>query len=387
MKVLTNKKIRLLLFFSLGCTFIFLAHRGIFPGFVFKNSQSGLFNLLQTTIKLIQNDYVEEPDPQKALEGAYKGLIDSLDVLSSYLDQEEITKLSHLRSSPLYDSGVIVYKKYGSFPIIIGIREGSSAEEAGLQEGDLLTSINSQPTVHWSMVETNLALQDTQAKNLEVEVLRESKKLKVTLALKPWGNPPLILQDLGKTTILLKIFHFLPPTASVFQEKISPLLKKSAIPLIIDLRNCAAGEIQEALKVLDAFIQVEEFGCLRQKDQTLQSLACSGPVQIPDRLIIIWTNAATMGAGEIFAAGLQKYRNALVVGVSTPGLVGQQKFFPLNDGTGLLLTTAVFQFPQEKIWLKGVKPTIELEPQERKRENYLKATQRLLNQKISNFYP
>lgn len=387
MKILKNKKVRILIFFSLGCAFIFLAHRGIFPGFVFKNNQSGLFSLFQTTIKLIQNDYVEEPDPQRTLEGAYKGLIDSLDVLSSYLDQEEITKLSHLRSAPLYDSGLIVYKKYGSFPLIIGVREGSSAEEAGLKEGDLLTSINNQPTVHWSMVETNLALQDIRAKKIEVEVLRERKKIKVNLDLKPWGNPPLALKNLSKNTVLLKIFHFYPPAAKVFQEKIMPSLKKSAVPLIIDLRNCTAGEIKEALKVLNAFIQVKEFGYLRQKDQTIQSLSCPAPVQIPDRLLIIWTNAATIGPGEIFAAGLQKYRNALIVGVSTPGLVGLQKFFPLNDGTGLLLTTAVFQFPQEKLWLKGVKPTIELDPQERNRENYLQATQRLINQKISNFHP
>lgn len=388
MKTMKNKNIRILLFFFLGCTFIFFAHRGIFPGFVFKNNQSGSFNLLKTTIKLIQNDYVEEPDPQKTMEGAYKGLVDSLDVLSSYLVQEEIAKLTRLHSFPIYDSGLIVYKKYGSFPIIIGIKEGSAAEEAGLKEGDLLTSINGKPTVHWSMIETNLALKNTQAGDIEVEALRENKKLKFHLSPKPWGNPPLVLKAWNKTANILKILHFYPPAAQVFQKEILSSLKKSTKPLIIDLRNCAEGQLEEAIKILDTFIQVHRFGFLQQKDQSLQHLSCQAPVQIPDVLLIIWTNSATIGPAEIFAAGLQKYRNALVVGTSTPGLVGLQKFFPFNDGTGLLLTTATFQFSaEEKLWLKGLDPTIELDPTERNRSGYLQATQRLINQKINTPNP
>lgn len=379
------RKIKIILFFLLACMFIFSFHRGIFPGLVFKNNKSSSFSLFQTTIRLIQKDYVDEPDPEKAMEGAYKGLVDSLDVLSSYLNQASLAKLSRIKSTPIYDSGLIVYKKYGTFPLVIGLKDGSPAMESGLKEGDLITSINGKPTVRWSMVETNLALKDTQPQTIELEVLRENKKLKFNLTLKSWGKPSLSLSSLNEQINLLKILHFYPSVSLTFKQEILPYLIRSTKPLVIDLRNCFEGKNEEAVKILDNFIQVNQAGYFQQKKHPVQYISCPTPAKIPDIPLVIWINQATIGPAELLAASLQKYRNALVVGTKTPGLVGQQKLFPLDDGTALLLTTTVFQFSnKEEFWLKGIKPTFELEPDERTRKDYIKATLRLINQNKYN---
>jgi len=379
------KKIKIILFFLLTCTLIFFFHRGIFPGFVFKNNKSSDFNLFQTTIQLIQKDYVDEPDPQKAMGGAYQGLVDSLDVLSSYLSQASLQRLSLLKSDPIFDSGLIVYKRYGSFPLVIGIKDDSPAMEAGLKTGDLLTSINGQPTVRWSMTETNLALKDKKAQSVELDVLRQNTKLKFNLTLKRRENPPLKLSPLNKKTNNLQIRHFYSPVSQIFEQEILPGLSHSTKPLVIDLRNCSEGENSEAIKILDNFIQVNQVGFFQKKNQPFQYVSCPSPVKIPDIPLIIWTNQATIGPAELLAASLQKYRNALVVGTKTPGLVGQQRLFPFDDGTALLLTTAVFQFSkEEKFWLTGLHPTIELDPQERTPQDYIQATLRLINQNNDN---
>ncbi|GAI07722.1 unnamed protein product, partial [marine sediment metagenome] len=94
----------------------FLLEKNFLPGISTKSPSSKNLQFLGIVIDLIKNHYIEEPNPLKTMEGAFKGLVDSLDILSSYLDKESAIKYKYQKEERLKETGIILYKKYGSFP-------------------------------------------------------------------------------------------------------------------------------------------------------------------------------------------------------------------------------------------------------------------------------
>ena len=86
-----------------------------------------------------------------------------------------------------------------------------------------------------------------------------------------------------------------------------------------------------------------------------------------------------MGPAEAAAAVLQELKKIKVLGYQTPGLVSKQNFLAMNDGSGILLTTAVFHlYPENKIWEQGVKPDEKMEGTDQSFQAFLEKTQTLI---------
>ena len=176
------KKERLLLIVLLiAVSLFFLLERRFLPGVTSKLSPYKSFELLGNVIGLIKRDYIEEVNPERTMKGALKGMIDSLDFLSSYLDKDNVLKYRQLKNTAFNDTGIILYKGYGSFPMVIGVVENSPAEKKGIQIGDTISTLDSQSTMIMSLVEANLYLKDKEEKPLRLEILRGMKTEEVSI--------------------------------------------------------------------------------------------------------------------------------------------------------------------------------------------------------------
>jgi carboxyl-terminal processing protease len=150
-------------------------------------------------------------------------------------------------------------------------------------------------------------------------------------------------------------------------------------PLILDLRDCADGDIEEAQKLLDIFMDGEESGYFEDGQGTKEPLSLHATTELKDLPLIVWTNQATIGPAEALAGVLKTYKKVKVVGFQTPGLVSKQHFIPLEDGSGLLLTSSIFHLKKNKdFWEKGIEPDIKIDVEDMTSSAYLKATQKIL---------
>ena len=114
---MARKKVRAFLLTALIIiSLIFLLDINIIPGLSFKSSSYEHYKLLGKVMRLIKDDYIEEPNPTKTMKGAFKGLINPLDTLSCYLDKESSLKYNQRKEASLKDIGVVLYKEYGYFP-------------------------------------------------------------------------------------------------------------------------------------------------------------------------------------------------------------------------------------------------------------------------------
>lgn len=378
---MTIKKERLLLTIILiTVSLFFLLERGFLPGGTSKISPYKSFELLGNVIGLVKRDYLKEADPERTMKGALKGMVDSLDILSSYLDKENVAKYSQQKKAPLKDTGIIISKRYGSFTMVIGVKENSPAEKKGIKIGDTISTLDNKSTLIMSLVEANLYLKNEEKKNLELKIFRGSKSLNVSLERKLLFEKSYSFSDVESTSGILKIHHLYSPCVKMLKKEIVPTIKSSKKTLILDMRNCHEGDIDEALKLINLFLEADRIGYFEKNDGAKEVLSSPEEAVLEKLPLVIWVNQATLGPAEIVVAVLQEMRQTKIIGVSTLGLTAKQKLFSLEDGSALLLTTGIFHLKSgKKLWEKGVEPEVKIDVADQSYKTYLNKTFDILN--------
>ena len=109
---------------------------------------------------------------------------------------------------------------------------------------------------------------------------------------------------------------------------------------------------------------------LDRQQHKIEYKATNGKVELPVAVIV---NGETASASEIFAAALQDYGIASIVGTTTygKGIVQTQYQFP-SDGAGMQLTTSAYYTPNGKsIHKTGVTPDVVVEAAETTQQTLL----------------
>jgi len=373
-----NKKV-ILLTLLVSVLIILFIPKKFLPNISQKSSSDKNILLLKGVADLIRDYYVEEPNALKTMKGAIRGLVGSLDPLSSYLDTPSHQKYRRSDSLLFKETGIVVYKRFGTYPVVIGVEENSPAAEAGIKVGDTLSEMDGQPLLELSMVEANLYLKDTEEKAVDLTILRSEDSEDLSLQRKSLHDAPFAYSAQKNTSGILKIHEFSPLFNAGFEEEILPSLRTKKDALIIDMRNCYEGNVIEAVKFINLFLQSDEIGYFQDKNGKKEYLSCPETPVLKELPLILWTNSATIGAAEAVTGVLKDFKRAKIVGLKTPGLLAKQDIFSLEDGSALLLTSHIFFLRKGKeLWLKGIEPDIEIQEEHPRSETYLKATYEIL---------
>lgn len=377
---MNHKKIRIIILsIFIAASLFFLLEKAFLPGVSNSLYSQKSFKIIATIVSLIKDDYIEEPNPSKTMNGAFKGLVSSLDNLSGYLDKDSVAKYLHQKEPGLKETGAILYKKEGPFPLVIGVKENSPAAKKGIKTGDMIGAFDNKTTMTMSMLEANLYLKDTEGAPVNIKIIgsQEDRIISVEKAL--LSPESYLYSTENGTSGILKIQHLYPPCVDEIKKNILSRIKVQQEPLILDLRNCAEGEIEEAQKFVNLFLQAKSIGYLEKKGDIIQSLSCQDKAELDELPLIIWTNQATLGPAEVVAGVLKKHKKAKIIGLPTLGLVAKQDFFPFEDGSGLVLTSAIYHLDSEnEVWHKGITPDHELKGSNHSLDVYLKETRRIL---------
>jgi C-terminal peptidase prc len=368
----------------LGLTALLLLDKRFLPG-KSPGPQSTRSNadLIGTVMQLIKTDYLEEPNPIKTTEGAFRGLINSLDPLSAYLDKDLTIKYLNRKTSAR-NTGLILYKKYGLFPVVASVAENSPAAKAGLKIGDNISGINDRNTLNMSLLEVNLLLESNEEEkedSVKLRVVRENDTLEFKVDRNFSLDRSLSLKTEKSDLLLLKPAAIYPGLSQEIKKSLAARLKKeddNIRAVVLDLRNCFQGDYEEAQQIINLFLKAEEIGYFEKRGQK-EPLSCLEAAAFPRQKLFVWVNQATFGPAELIAAVFQDFKRAKVIGIETPGLVGKQEHFPLSDGSLVVMTTAVFSLKSGlKLWDNSVPLEAKLTYSEKIDQTYLDKTRSLL---------
>lgn len=379
---MSAKRKRIFLFTLLGAASLFF----LLEGNLLKNPSELLesddnFIILARAINIIKNEYIEEPSPQKTMEGAFKGLVNSLDICSGYLDKNNTQKYKRLYGKPPNETGIVLYKTSHSFPVIIGIKENSPAEKSGLQLGDTIGAVNGVSTLEMSMIEANLIQKSEKPDSILIKILKRTGDEEVNIQRKPVNRSLYSFEPDKGPGGILKIYALFSPVTEEIKQIVIPQILNKKQPLIIDLRCCHEGNLKEALNFANIFIQKKNIGYIETKQNKKEYVHCMEPALLPEIPLFIWSNQSTIGASEAAASVLKKFREAKVIGTETPGLMSAKTLVPLTDGSGIVLTTGLFHpYSKTETWKQGINPDYKLKGSDLSLKAYLEATLKSLSE-------
>jgi len=355
----------------------FVIQMGVLPGGHAGQAPKG-FELLDSLMRLVRNDYLEERDPVMTAEGTYRGLVNSLDPLSAYLPKELVAAY-RARTGKELEPGVVVLKRYAAFPQVVSVVEKSPAEAAGIKMGDILSAVAGRNSLSMSLAEVKLLLQGNGPEPVKLRVLRgnETLDLSVPRALL-FPAPYTFTRTAGKPAVL-RIHRMALSLVSELKRSVVPALKGKAAPLVLDLRGCQDGDLEEARKFANLFVKTADAGHFESRGGAKEVVSLPDDPELRTLPLVVWVDAGTAGPAELAAGILQEIRKVKVVGFATSGLVGRKTLFQLDDGSAVILTSGVFALPSgRKLWDDGLVPDTAIPIDKLDEKTYLEKTRPLL---------
>ena len=355
----------------------------VLAGSVVVANYKGLGNLVKV-VTLVKSQYLYEVAPDQLVEGAIKGLVNSLDdPYSVYLDSKTYSKLQEqIRGS------------FGGIGILVGVQDhyltvvkpfaNTPAARKGIKAGDIITAIGDQKTKDMDTETAVNLMRGPVGSEVTLTVLRDGETKPFTLTREEISVPTVEGHMLPKENHIgyIVISQFTENTGDELVRTLRELREKGLAGLVLDLRDNPGGELGSAIKVADQFLgqgPIVHIDYRVGRDQTFDA----EPDQL-DLPLSVLVNKGSASAAEILAGAIKDAGVGTLVGTQTFGKGIVQTVFPIDNGAGLKLTTARYLTPKKQdIHKKGIAPDVVLdqEPAAEEDKQLEKAVQ-LVREKI-----
>ena len=325
------------------------------------------FQRLAEVWELLNREHIdaESLDPEVISNGAVRGMIQALDdPYAGFLNQEQYS---------LEQEDIRGF--FGGIGAEVGVRDGAMtvlspmpdtpAEEAGVKPGDVILEVDGESIRGLSLLEV-------------VRLIRGEKGTKVTLLLRHLrSSEPVSIEivrdiiNLESVNLLmqvgrighLRISGFTGTTNGDLAEALARFERSQGVGLVVDLRNNPGGLVSSVVDVTSQFIdnglvlyQVDANGNRRNWGVKSGGTALDVPM-------VVLVNEFSASASEVFAGAIIHNQRAKIIGTTTFGKGSVNNLWPLNDGSGVIFTTARWFTPDGLlIEGEGITPDVVLEP-------------------------
>ena len=333
-------------------------------------------DLLQSVIKLVQEEYIDETVEDEIVESAINGMLQSLDPHSLYLNQKDFKELTSDTKGEFGGLGIEVTMEKGLVKVISPI-DKTPAERAGIIEGDFITHINKDPILGKSLSEAVSLMRGKPNTEIEITIARKGldEGFDLKLIREIIKVPGVLVSIKGESSDIGYV------RVSSFNEKTSDELYKEIIKFefspnnqiksyILDLRRNPGGLLSQAIQVTNFFLDEGSIVSTKRPrfDKTINEYKAKKGDLIFGKPLLVIVNGGSASASEIVAGALQDNKRAIILGTKTFGKGSVQTLFPLeksnlfspNDLYGAVkLTTAEYFTPSGRsIQARGIEPDI-----------------------------
>ncbi|MDR2422307.1 MAG: S41 family peptidase, partial [Deltaproteobacteria bacterium] len=309
--------------------------------------------------------FVEEPDNNEMVQGAVRGMLNTLDPHSSFMTVDEMNEFQQETSGSFTGVGVEISTRNQILTVVAPI-EGTPAARAGLRSGDQIVAIDEKPTKDMSVMEAVKAIRGPKGSKVIFGVYRPGQDRILTMTIIRDFIPlrSVRSEELAPGIGYIHITNFQGDTSQEVEKAVKSLSQKTPLTgLVLDLRNDPGGLLDQSIRVSGLFmgqVQVVETRG-RVEDQNMVYSSDQEPILALSCPIVVLVNEGSASASEIVAGAMQDYGRAVILGARTFGKGSVQSVVRLPDGSGLRLTTARFYTPSGRsIQTDGIEPDVEV---------------------------
>lgn len=309
---------------------------------------------------LVNTRFVGEYEKEEVLDSAMSGMISGLgDRWSYYLSPERYQAEQERRANSYVGIGVTVDYSSEEGLTIQTVTEGGPAQEAGLMPGEIITAVDGQSIAGDKRYEATELIQGKENTAVILTLLGadgESREAEVTR--RSIETDPVSYEMLENGTGYIRVENFFRRSADQVKAAVEDLQSQGAKTLVFDMRNNGGGYLDELIPMLDSLLP--EGPIFRTRSRSGAEKIEESDAECVDLPMAVLVNEDTYSAAEIFAAELQEWGAAVVVGTPTSGKGYSQQLYPLFNGGAVGISTAEY-FTGEGKSLVGTGLTLDRE--------------------------
>ena len=327
------------------------------------SSLSGLEATLASFRSVLEEKYMGEIDDEALIEGAIKGYVSALgDPYTTYYTKEEMDELMEETTGNYVGIGIYMTLDIENNAIyVVKPMEGSPAEEAGIQAGDLITKVDGKEYSGEELDQASNAIKGEEGTTVKLEILRDGETQELEVERRKIVVSHIVEKKFDNVGYLL-IEDFDGGCAKEFEEKYKELESQGIDRLIIDLRNNGGGVVDEAVSIADMLLDKDDTILITKDKKGNEEITKSEHNPTITMPVVVLTNGYSASASEILVGALQDNERATIVGTKTYGKGVIQEVDRLNDGSGLKITIEEYYTPNKnEINKVGIEPDEEID--------------------------
>lgn len=316
---------------------------------------------------IAENEFLDPTaaDPDKMIAGAINGMLDTLNDQghTRYNTAEEWKEAQEGLQGEYQGIGAYVNEQ-GDLPFIVSPIEGSPAEAAGIEAGDIILKIDGESTEGLSVDEVVGKIRGAPGTKVTLEIrhLDEEAPVELTITRADIVVPAVTWRMLPGNVAHLRLSQFQEQAQEDMERALAEAKQQGARALIVDVRNNPGGLLDQAIGVTSLFLPEGE-PVLRVHDREGNEKVYNSNVDTPETELpmVVLINTGSASSSEIFAGALQDHKRATVIGLQTVGLGTVLTPRQLDDGSAVYIGTAEWLTPNgRKIRHEGVEPDIKV---------------------------
>ncbi len=282
-----------------------------------------------------------------------EGMLRTLDPHTNFLPPKAYENMREKQQESFYGLGILVGTRNGRLTVITPI-EGTPASKLGIQAGDVIDTIEGDPTESMSVDEAVDKLKGPKGTQVHITILRRGMDEPLALTVTRAEIPQTTVRHaymLTPDTGYIWLTDFARGSGAEIGQALDSLKKQGMKRLLFDLRNNGGGLLDQAIDIADYFVPngamiVETRGRTRDSFAQYKDTGAHPALDLP---VVVLVNRGTASAAEIVSSAIQDHDVGLIVGTPTWGKGLVQTVYNLPYGAGMALTTARYYTPSGRL--------------------------------------
>lgn len=350
-----------------------------------------VYPLLVEVQRLLDRSYLrEQPSPKEREYAAIRGMLNLLeDRYTFFIDPPVARSESDVLAGTYGGIGVQLQRSENG-DLIIYPFDDSPARQLGVEDGDVLLSVNDVPlniNIQSDALDQMLRGEVKEGSGVSITIKKyntdEVRSLFIPFAVINVPSVTWRLLDNNPEIGYIRISLFTSRTPSEINEALLSLKEQEVLALVLDLRNNGGGLLQESIEVASRFLDggIIVYEKTFFEERALNAIQDGLPtVDLP---LIVLVNQNTASAAELVAGAIRDRNRGILIGQRTYGKGTVQQIFRLQDESSLHVTSAEWLTPtKEHIDGEGLTPNIEMIPDPDGRDVELGEAIRYLTSKL-----
>lgn len=321
---------------------------------------------LTQVLDRVKRSYVEPVDDKEAWEGAIRGMLESLDPHSAYLDADDFEDMNVSTTGQFGGLGIEVNMQDG-FVKVVSPLDDTPAAEAGMRAGDLVIRIDTKPVKGMTLKNAVDLMRGEPGSDIILTVVRDGEPAPFDVTI---TRAIIKIQSVKKRMLedgigYLRVTQFQSTTGKGLYKALADLENENKGELkgvVLDLRNNPGGVLTASVDVAGMFLEEELVVYIQGRDEsTRRDYFDRKTDRLKGAPVVVLVNEGSASASEIVAGALQDHKRALIMGRQTFGKGSVQSIYQISENTAFKLTTARYYTPSGRsIQAEGIKPDIEI---------------------------